>query len=554
MKLIVSIKWMGWIGLFAAAFMVMAGATVAGAVRMEVANGDVAGLIAAVHAANDETANSGEDVIVLAANGSYVLMDAYGDPREQTGLPMVTSDIVVQGNNATVARYPWSGMINMFRFFKVGAGGNLTLNDLVLEGGYSTNGGAIYNANYLALNDVTLRTNRAMSGGGALYNYNNSWAELTRATLQGNVTEGSAGGAIFNRLGYVGLFDSTLTDNRAEMGSGGGIYAMRYAQTVIAGSTLDGNQSRFEGGAIHNYNHAFLEVANSTLSGNLSRTCGGAVANTALWPNSIVDHAQTVMTAVTVVNNGADFGGASICVDGDSDDNVSVRLVGSLVASDREVVSQCAGGMFIDADDSSLVTDSTCGNAMFVPYGSLKMGPLAFNGGRTRTHALQPGSMAIDWPFTLGIAGLPPLDQRGLVRPQDGDCNTFTVPDVGAFEHETLIGIDIQPKDAANTVKLNRDQVDVLVVKGGSPWLDVTALTAVDMLGAEIVFGEGRALPTVDLTHPVLLGHHLTADGLLLHFFVAEIGLDVMDQTACLSMHFADGRVFRGCDTVRAAP
>lgn len=59
------------------------------------------------------------------------------------------------------------------------------------------------------------------------------------------------------------------------------------------------------------------------------------------------------------------------------------------------------------------------------------LGPLADNGGPTWTHALLPGSPAID-------AGDPALceatDQRGVARPKNGDGDGNPVCDIGAFE------------------------------------------------------------------------------------------------------------------------
>jgi len=62
---------------------------------------------------------------------------------------------------------------------------------------------------------------------------------------------------------------------------------------------------------------------------------------------------------------------------------------------------------------------------------SPRLGPLADNGGPTRTHALLSRSPAID--------GADPeetltLDQRGVARPQDGDLDRLAVADIGAFE------------------------------------------------------------------------------------------------------------------------
>lgn len=62
------------------------------------------------------------------------------------------------------------------------------------------------------------------------------------------------------------------------------------------------------------------------------------------------------------------------------------------------------------------------------------LGPLEDNGGPTLTHALLPGSPAID---AADDAKCPSIDQRGIERPQDGDGNGVATCDIGAFELES---------------------------------------------------------------------------------------------------------------------
>jgi hypothetical protein len=60
-----------------------------------------------------------------------------------------------------------------------------------------------------------------------------------------------------------------------------------------------------------------------------------------------------------------------------------------------------------------------------------RLGPLAWNGGRTQTYRLLAGSPAVD-------AGddslLPRTDQRGLARRKDGTGDGRAVVDIGALE------------------------------------------------------------------------------------------------------------------------
>jgi hypothetical protein len=62
-----------------------------------------------------------------------------------------------------------------------------------------------------------------------------------------------------------------------------------------------------------------------------------------------------------------------------------------------------------------------------------KLGPLANNGGPTKTHALLAGSPAIDRGDNTGV---PATDQRGagFPRVKDGNFDGTAVVDIGAIE------------------------------------------------------------------------------------------------------------------------
>lgn len=74
----------------------------------------------------------------------------------------------------------------------------------------------------------------------------------------------------------------------------------------------------------------------------------------------------------------------------------------------------------------------TCGlaNVGDLIVSDATIGPLADNGGPNQTHALLPGSPAID---AGGNAGCPAADQRGAPR---GDNDRSFVCDIGAYERQ----------------------------------------------------------------------------------------------------------------------
>jgi CSLREA domain-containing protein len=91
--------------------------------------------------------------------------------------------------------------------------------------------------------------------------------------------------------------------------------------------------------------------------------------------------------------------------------------LGDLISTGHNLTDRAPIG-FVSSD----IVNSTTGN---------DVGPLQDNGGPTWTHALLPGSAAID---AADPAVFPSTDGRGVVRAQDGDGNFHAVSDIGAFE------------------------------------------------------------------------------------------------------------------------
>jgi hypothetical protein len=161
--------------------------------------------------------------------------------------------------------------------------------------------------------------------------------------------------------------------------------------------------------------------------------------------------ADVIVTSSTFAGNISEDGAAF------RNDGGTLTLRNSIVAGDG---AQCSGSA--ESQGFNLGTDDTCGldDAFDQPDTDPILDDLADNGGATRTHALLPGSPAIesglpaDDPACLGTT-----DQRGVPRPQGHAC------DVGAYERSVEAdGPDdpIDPVDPDPVVPIE-DQVADLI-------------------------------------------------------------------------------------------
>jgi hypothetical protein len=259
-------------------------------------------------------------------------------------------------------------------------GGTLEINSTTISGNTAVDSGGIYNAGSLTLNSSIISNNIASSGraggignGGAI--------TINGATVTGNTATLDAGGIGNDIGGTLEINSSTISGNTALTQSGGGIGNAGTA--TLTNVTASGNWAAQYAGGVGN-NGGSLTINSSTITGNTA-TLGGGVSNR---PGSMADLKNTV-----VANNAA----------GDCDGTIT------------------STGHNLDGDNTCNLTA-----AGDLPGVNPLLGPLAENGGPTQTHALLPGSRAID----AGSPDCPPpyTDQRGVVRPQGAAC------DIGAFE------------------------------------------------------------------------------------------------------------------------
>ena len=329
-------------------------------------------------------------------------------------------------------------------------------NSVSCDIGYGS-GGGIYNtgAGELTLTDSTVNGNSVScsnsghdsgsfaSGGGIVNGGENATATLNNCTVHGNTVSHSDGGAFVFGGGIVNgqvgsgtlvLHASTVSDNSASCTAGGGYAAaggianfgdvgvtaiMTLNNSMVSGNaTLPESTIYRSGGGIGNWGAgatAFLN--NSTVTNNSSQKGGGIenlIGGAITLKSSIISGNTTPSDDINEIYN-------------DSSSTVtanSSNLFGHSSETDADAFWNFTPG----SNDGTATSDGTSPT----PLSNILNPILADNGGPTMTHALVPGSPAIDLDAACST-GLT-TDQRGEPRPLGAGC------DAGAFEGSIRLG------------------------------------------------------------------------------------------------------------------
>jgi hypothetical protein len=339
--------------------------------------------------------------------------------------------------------------------------------------------------------------------GGAIYN-DHAVLSITNVAISGNAALGSSsGGGIFNdaRQGGIAnlkIIDSTFSGNMAEAGDivlgGGAIYSIgccTNADLILLNTTLNANSApRGDGGAIF-LDRGTMAITNCTVSSNFGGAYCGGIFNRGLGTSN--SGSMKVFNCTFSGNwSGIDYGTA-IFNDGCCPGVAALEIGSTLLdtgPSTRGIFDYFGGIISFGFNLSSDGGGGALTNATDLIFTNPKIGPLQDNGGPTWTHALLPGSPALDAGQSWGLA----TDQRGVARgglgtgePQPGDGT-----DIGAFEiggNTRMVGIlrtNHQVQLSFTSEQGWKYQMQRQVTLGASEWVDLSA--PISGTGAVVTF------------------------------------------------------------------
>jgi hypothetical protein len=345
-----------------------------------------------------------QDAIEAEGTGAGIIIGIV-DPVHTEGGILVSKSVIIQGRgaqNTIVQAHPNPGE-GTDRVFEVPLDVTVTIRGITIQHGNPTTspltGGGIMNYGTLMLEDTIVRENYGSAGGGL---YNEGMLTLLNSTVTDN---GSVGGG----------------DAYLECETGGGLKVLSGTTTLI-NSTVNNNHAKSKGGGIHVACHGKLIMQNSTISGNYATESGGGI-----YLNGSGDFTNSTISN----NNASNVGGLAINGRDEIEEFGHLRIFNTIIAGNIARlgdygIADChmEGHAEIIATSYSWIADGNCEPAFF---GDPMLGPLADNGGSTKTHSLIPGSPAIDAIPTESC--MVDTDQRG--EPRLSSC------DVGAFEAQT---------------------------------------------------------------------------------------------------------------------
>ncbi len=364
-------------------------------------------------------------------------------------------------------------------------------------------------------------SNAAGGDGGGVYKNGASPLSIVASSISDNVGQGQNGGGLAVEGGSllpsvgVTVSDSTIARNRMLTGDGGGISNEAQGRLAILRSAIVDNEvtgaggvSGLGGGIYSNQTNSRVTVENSTISGNHAQSNGGGTYNN--------NASQMTLTHTTITGNVADLQGGGVYA------LATTSLRGAVIAGNtanhpvNARQHNCGGlpALFNDLGANFTNDANAICPAGFTVSPSINLGPLADNGGPTATHALLPGSVAIDAVPGCGLA----TDQRGVPRPAACDAGAWdgdvVVPLVGFVTSASTVdesagtphAVQVILNNEAGTVASASATVHVAIVGTAASGIDYDLAVSPPLVFA------GATWPPPGDTRTLVVSFELTPD------------------------------------------
>jgi hypothetical protein len=338
------------------------------------------------------------------------------------------------------------------------AGGTLTVMDSTISGNVAlqqfsggVGGGLSVDGGTVTVNNSTISNNSGSCAGGGIAT-NNAQLTVTNSEISGNGVGSllaclGTGGGISSSGGTLTVTNSTISGNGGGLG-GGGISAD--GMVTVSNSTINGNTGACSGGGI-SFGNGQLTVMSSTITGNVSGGLPG-ICEAGTGGGISANGGTLTVTNSTISGNSAGGNGGG---------GGGIACGGGTLTVTNDTISDNEGGGIHNFQGAAQIGDSVLnagefGATIFNKGGTVTsfgynlasddgggvltgpgdqintdpmLGALQDNGGPTFTHALLPGSPAID-AGNPSFTPPPSFDQRGspFHRVFNGHI------DIGSFE------------------------------------------------------------------------------------------------------------------------
>jgi trimeric autotransporter adhesin len=305
---------------------------------------------------------------ITVANAGDTIMLENGATFQEHGL-VINKDLnfnVFSNGHATI-----DGQ-NIGQIFLISNGATVIIQNLILENGLGTFGGAIYNNGTLTVRNTVFQNNRATQNGGAIYNDGRLIYDAVTHTSE-TVTKNG---------GTLTVNNCTFTNNRAL--NGGAIYNAG-TLSMSTSTTLTDFTITQNGGT--------LNVVNSVFTNNRATQNGGAIANDATF--NVVGFSTLTRTVVTKNGGTATISGSTF-IGNTANNGGAISNLAVLNTAQSTLTGTATTGTTALNSGTVTVTDSAIiGNTANNNGGAI------YNGARTSVTATTMTDYTIDNDATI---------------------------------------------------------------------------------------------------------------------------------------------------------